>query len=96
MARFEAAALPRGWDDEAEEGEAVDVQPTPKGKTFADTSLLDIIMPPPGPSPLSQRLKVELTVGQISVNAVLRSAEEVDTVISFLQANKVLFGSSSH
>lgn len=83
-------------DDEAEEGEAVDVQPTPKGKTFADTSLLDIIMPPPGPSPLSQRLKVELTVGQISVNAVLRSAEEVDTVISFLQANKVLFGSSSH
>jgi hypothetical protein len=67
-----------------------------KSKSFADTNLLDMVMPPPGPSPLSQRLKVELTVGSLSVSAVLRSPEEVDTVIAFLQANKVLLGSSSH
>jgi hypothetical protein len=83
-----------------EEDELVDAQdrasaPT-KEKTFADTNLLDVLMPAPGPSPLSQRLKVELTVGSISVSAVLRSAEEVDTVIAFLQANKVLLGTTSH
>ena len=86
-------------NDEVEEDQAVEAQerpPTPKAKSFADASLLDIVMPPPGPSPLSERLKVELTVGQISVSAILRSAAEVDTVISFLQANKILLGSLAH
>jgi hypothetical protein len=85
-------------NDEAEEDDVVEAQerPAPKAKTFADASLLDMVMPPPGPSPLSERLKVELTVGQISVSAILRSADEVDTVIAFLQANKVLLGSTPH
>lgn len=85
--------------DETGEDDAVEAQERPPGskaKTFADANLLDILMPPPGPSPLSERLKVELTVGQISVSAILRSSAEVDTVISFLEANKLLLGSPSH
>ncbi|KQZ29372.1 hypothetical protein [Caulobacter sp. Root1472] len=45
---------------------------------------------PTGPTPLSERLKVQVTVGSISVSAVLQTEDEVDTVIRFLQANKVL------
>ncbi|BBK33141.1 hypothetical protein EDC65_4235 [Stella humosa] len=40
--------------------------------------------------PLSDRLKVQLTVGSLSVSAVLRSSKEVDTLIQFLEANKPL------
>lgn len=86
-------------DDDTEEDDIVDAQQqqtTSKGAAFVGKDLLDVVMPPPGPSPLSQRLKVELTVGQISVSAILRTADEVDTVIAFLEANKVLLGSSSH
>jgi hypothetical protein len=40
--------------------------------------------------PLNQRLKVQFTIGSISINAVLQTAEEVDTVIKILEANKAL------
>lgn len=42
------------------------------------------------PKPLAQRLSLNVTVGAISVNATLVTTEEVDTVIKFLEANKVL------
>jgi hypothetical protein len=41
-------------------------------------------------SPLSERLKVQVTVGAVSVSALLKTQSEVDTVIRFLEANKIL------
>jgi hypothetical protein len=43
--------------------------------------------------PLSERLKVELTVGALRITAVVRTPSEADTLIQFIQANKILLES---
>jgi hypothetical protein len=45
--------------------------------------------------PFSQRLKVEMTVGALRVTATLVSPSEVDRLIQFLEANKLLLTESN-
>jgi hypothetical protein len=52
-------------------------------------------LPTNTPKPLAQRLSLNVTVGAISVNATLLTTDEVDTVIKFLEANKVLLALGS-
>ena len=44
-------------------------------------------------APFGERLKVEMTVGTLRVQAVLTSQDEVDVLIQIIQANKALLPS---
>jgi hypothetical protein len=79
---------------DTEEDEPMEA-PAPQRRNATNDMGMALAAPPPASSaqaPLSERLKVQMTVGSLSVSAVLQGADEIDTLIAYLQAGKVLFG----